>query len=847
MLHYAHLAKVAGDVDAFLIGSDLRGLTRVETAPGVYPAVDALIALAADVRGILGPDVKIGYAADSTEYGAHVTGDGEVAFPLDALWADAEIDFVGINAFQPLSDWRETPEHADADWGSVYRPGYLAANVAGGEGYDWTYRTDEAAELQIRTPIEDAAFGEPWVFRPKDLAGWWASSHHGRTGGVRDGVSTGWVPRSKPIWLTEVGCPALDKGSNAPGRCAEAPPRDTTGARDDLLQMQAIAAIDAHWAVTVNNPESDVYEGAMVDRDRMFVWQWDARPYPQFPARLETWGDGTDYALGHWLSGRMTTRSLAAVVTEICAASGVSDVDVSELYGLVRGYAVDGGLTARGALQPLLMAAGADAIEREGRLVFRTRLSRVDQVVPEEALAEGERPEAVAVVREPESALANRVQVNFLEADGDYEVRAADARFPDDRAETSAETELPLVLTQGEGRGLSERWLTELRVARETVSFAVPPSSTLRAGDVVALGAPVDEARYRIDRIEEAGVRLIEAVRIDPGTFSVAADAESVVAIPPTLAPLPVLSEVMDLPFIEGGEAIAAPWVVSTSEPWPGSVAVYSRAGDVWRLEAELTRRAVMGETLDPLEAAVPGLWDRGAALRVKLVDGALSSIDPMALFSGGNAAIIRAPGATDWEVFQFRDAELVAPDTWALSMRLRGQVGTDGVIAPSIPSGARIIVVDTAFVQLTQRTSQRGVPREYRIGPARRPVEDASYTTISATTEGVALRPYRPVHLKARRQVSGDIALTWVRQTRVDGDGWEALDVPLGELVEQYRVEVLVGGALRREVTVGTPGWTYPAVDVVGDGATGAMTFRVAQISDRFGPGLYGEVSLND
>ncbi len=847
VLHYAHLAARAGGVDAFLIGSDLRGLTGVEAAPGVYPAVDALVALAADVRSILGSEVQIGYAADWTEYGAQSAGADSLAFPLDPLWSSNNIDFVGINAFQPLSDWRETPDHADAEWGSVYRPAYLGANVAGGEAFDWTYRTDEAAELQIRTPIEDAAFGEPWVYRPKDLIGWWFSPHHPRAGGMRSETPTAWVPGSKPIWLTEVGCPALDKGSNAPGRCVGDTPRDTSGARDDLLQMQAIAAVDAHWAVPGNNPESALYSGTMVDRDRMFVWQWDARPYPQFPSRVGTWADGQDYARGHWLSGRMSTRSLASVVVEICAASGVTDVDVSELYGLVRGYTVEGNLTARGALQPLLLAAGADAIEREGRLVFRSRLARVDETLSEDQLAEGERSQPISVVREPEAVIANRVQVSFLEADGDYEVRAADSRFPDARDETMAETELPLVLTQGEGRGLSERWLTELRVARETISFALPPSSSLRAGNVVAMSGDGDTARYRIDRIEEGGLRLADAVRIDPGTFSVAADAETVVAIPPVLAPLPVLSEVMDLPFIEGGEAVAAPWVVASSEPWPGSVAVYSRAGDAWRLEAELTRRAVLGETLDPLPSAMPGLWDRGAALRVKLVTGTLSSIDPLALFSGGNAAIIQAPGASDWEVFQFRDAELVAPDTWALSMRLRGQVGTDGVIAASIPAGSRLVVVDQALLQLTLRTSQRGLPREYRIGPARQAVDHPSFQTVTATTEGVALRPYRPVHVRAVRGEGGNVALSWVRQTRIDGDGWEALDVPLGEVSEQYRIEVRVGGALRREVTVGTPFWTYGAADAVADAATGAVTFRVAQLSDRFGPGLYGEVNLDD
>src|SRR5690606_32020829 len=78
VLHYAHLAKAAGGVDAFLIGSEMVALTRVQSAPGVYPAVAALEQLAQEVRAVLGPATKISYAADWTEYGAHVTAGGEV-------------------------------------------------------------------------------------------------------------------------------------------------------------------------------------------------------------------------------------------------------------------------------------------------------------------------------------------------------------------------------------------------------------------------------------------------------------------------------------------------------------------------------------------------------------------------------------------------------------------------------------------------------------------------------------------------------------------------------------------------------------------------------------------------
>ena len=34
------------------------------------------------------------------------------------------------------------------------------------------------------------------------------------------------------------------------------------------------------------------------------VWNWDARPFPVFPARSDVWGDAGNWPSGNWLSGK---------------------------------------------------------------------------------------------------------------------------------------------------------------------------------------------------------------------------------------------------------------------------------------------------------------------------------------------------------------------------------------------------------------------------------------------------------------------------------------------------------------------------------------------------------------
>ena len=101
----------------------------------------------------------------------------------------------------------------------------------------------------------------------------------------------------------------------------------------------------------------------------------------------------------------------------------------------------------------------------------------------------------------------------------------------------------------------------------------------------------------------------------------------------------------------------------------------------------------------------------------------------------------------------------------------------------------------------------------------------------------GNGLRPYAPVHLTARR-LGGDLAVTWVRRSRIGGDDWGLADVPLAETREHYLVQVRQSGAVLREVQVFSPGWTYTAAQQATDGASGPVAITVAQVSESFGPG---------
>lgn len=853
ILHQAHLCALAGGVTAFCIGSEMRSLTQLRGASG-FPAVDAMRALAADCRAILGPDVKIGYAADWSEYfGYHPQdGSGDVYFHLDPLWADPNIDFIGIDNYMRLSDWRDGESHADADWGSIYNLDYLRANVAGGEGYDWFYPSQEARDLQQRAPITDGAYGEPWVYRYKDIRNWWSQPHHERIGGTRQATPTAWVPESKPIWFTEIGCAAVDKATNEPNKFLDPKSSESTlpaysnGLRDELIQHQYLRAMLGYWGDPQNNPVSGVYDAPMIDMGRVYVWAWDARPYPWFPNVDEMWSDGPNYRRGHWINGRVSGRTLASVVAEICERSGLRDHDVSGLYGFVRGYLAPDVADARRALQPLMIAYGFDAIERDGVLVFRNRDgARATRLGMAQLALHDDLGSEVAQSRSSEAEMSGRVRLNFVEADGDYRNIAEESVLPDAATHAVAESEVPLLLTRPEGRQAVERWLSEARVARDGVRFALPLSQqALGAGDVVRLPHEAGDMTVRIDRVEQTTHQLIEAIRIEPEVYHPADFPDDPAPARRFNASGPVLPLFLDLPLIRGDEVPHAPHLAVTADPWPGDVAVYDAAEDAgYALNSLVGVAATVGVTLTEVGQAPGGLVDLGTGLEVALTTGSLSSVSEAGLLAGANLAAIGTGDPDSWEVIQFRTADLVAPGIWRLGHLLRGQFGTDAVRTGTLGAGAYFVLLDGTPAQISLPSSLRGQSRHFRIGPADKPYDHAVYRHVVEAFAGNGLRPLSPVHLRVR-QAGQDLDLTWIRRARIEADGWDLPDIPLGEDREAYRVRVLAGARVLREVEVTQPGWTYGAAQQAEDGFAAGAVFEVAQVSDRFGPGAWARVA---
>ncbi|KAA5599842.1 baseplate multidomain protein megatron [Blastochloris sulfoviridis] len=853
VLHCAALARAAGGVDAILVGSEFEALTRVRAGPGAYPAVDKLVALAAEAKRLAGSATKISYAANWSEYGADVRdGGAEVRFPLDPLWASPDIDMVAIDWYPPLADWRDGVHLDTARAATPHERAYLAANIRGGEAFDWFYADDAARLAQARTPIEDGAFGKPWVFRQKDLAGWWTHAHHERAGGAELAAPTAWVPMAKPIWLTELGCPAVDKGANRPSCFPDAKSSEGTlppfsnGRRDDLIQRRvlevSLQAFDpAFGADDATNPISPAGL-RMVDPSAVHLWTWDARPHPWFPHATDVWSDGPNWETGHWLTGRLGQATLDGLVEAVLAGWEV-EADATALKGSLDGYVIDRPMSARDALEPLALACGFSALETGGALVFRPRGGEAVATLTEDDLVLPEEGDLLKLVRGQESELPLEITLGYTDAEADYRRAAARSRRLVGASRRVSHADLAIVTFDAEAERLAERWLQDAWAGRETASFALPKSRLdLMPGDVVRLVHRNQERLVEITAIVDEAARQVSARGIDPDAFDIAVRPGSARApeVAPALGPPAV--HALDLPALADPPVLQHLAVFAT--PWPGAMTLWrSTDGASFEAVGHAALPAIVGETLDDLAPGPLWRWDRAHSVRVQLAGGALAALPESSVLDGGNAAALQHADGS-WEVIQFAHAELVAAGIYRLSHLLRGQLGTEHAVK-ALAAGAPFVVIDRALVAVESDVARIGRPAIWRVGPAGRDHADDAVTELVATPTANALKPLAPVRIDARRTAAG-VTIAWIRRTRIGGDGFDLAEVPLGEAVEAYEIDILDGGAVKRTLQAASPFVLYPAASEIADFGTPQTTLslRVVQMSATVGRGLAAEVT---
>lgn len=813
--HYANL--VAGRVDAFIIGSELKGLTKVTDTPGNYPAVNRLVSLSESVKTILGSGVTVTYAADWSEY--HHTDGGW--YNLDPLWASPNIDVIGIDAYFPLTN---EPQNG-------YNIQSIIDGWTSGEGYDFYFSDGE------RTT--QASLDAPYAW--KNIEWFWNNYHTNP-----DSNTTDWEPGMKKIWFTEYGFPSVDGATNQPNvfydpnSSSSAFPYFSKGRVDFVAQRAGLVATEQKWK------DSPIVE-------RMFAWTWDARPFPYWPDLTSVWSDGVDWKTGHWLQGKLGTSSLAAIISDICKRAGLSsdDIDVSRIAGQAEGYIISGMQRYRDAIETLQSAYFFDVVESGNVLKFIPRGQNAILDITEDDLALTQSKQAsdsFVVTRAQEIELPRRVNIVYITRLSNYQTAAQYSQRDLTQSLESATIDLPIVCSDQIAKNIADITLYSDWMARTGFQFELPLKySRLEPADVITVTVGNTTHRMRIisTRLITPTVMSVQAVAEDVSTFDFYAAPGDTTGLLQENQAVPVTNLLLlDIPALPGDDTdkgVLRMAACGLSAGWRGAAIFRSDdGGDNYTRIQDIASSAAIGSVSNVVGNGPVEVFDYENCFDVVLIgDVELQSVSELAVLNGSNAALVGN------EIIQFMTATLVSPGHYTLSGLLRGRLGTEWAVSGH-EGGESFVLLDGNLGRQVMASNMIGLSREYK------PVTVGG--TLSQSVEqvfiynAVALKPYSPVHIRGERDDSDNLTISWIRRTRLGGSWQDGVDIPLNESSERYEVDILDGSTVIRTITdLTSPSSSYTAAEQMADfgAAQGEVEIKVYQLSDSVGRGYAGAATI--
>jgi hypothetical protein len=490
------------------------------------------------------------------------------------------------------------------------------------------------------------------------------------------------------------------------------------------------------------------------------------------------------------------------------------------------GYAA-GGDSLRAGLEELAALAGLSLSDEGDRLLFGTPAGVAATIDREEfgAGPEGslQRDEAN---RTGAALLPGEVTLSYYDPERDFQtgLQRATRGQPSARGERRS---LAGAMSAASAKALTGARLQRLWAGREAAKVHLPwARARLRPGALVEIAGR--EGLWRATNVAFDRMAItLELQRLPAGTALIPAAAPGrAIGHPDELHGTTTLI-VLDAPLTADqlpSRPQLAIFAAGAEEGWRRAELTASwDGGATWQPAGSTAPAAVMGSVIDAPPASGSAIFDLRNAVEVELLSGEmwLESRTDEALAGGANLAAIGD------ELIQFGRADPLGGRRFRLSRLLRGRRGTEWASAGHVPGEPFVLIDPAALVLVEPPLSALG--GEGRIVPSSIGDGDGG-TPILRPVTGEAVRPPSPVHLRADRLPSGDVAVRWVRRSR---NGWtwlDGADTPLGEEREAYRL-MLTTASSRRTVELGEAFYLYTAAQQLADGAAGPLNVEAVQL----------------
>ena len=482
---------------------------------------------------------------------------------------------------------------------------------------------------------------------------------------------------------------------------------------------------------------------------------------------------------------------LGDLTRKLLVASGLTEeqIDVEALPDAGVRFLLTSVSSVRAAMDQLMTAYRFFFLESEGKLVARTlALSDPVGVIPESDLDATQQAESqttgLEILRERTRAFPTAITLSYPDPLRDYQPNAQQAQYNDDKDFGVARAlSTAVALGDAQAKALVQESLDRVWLERNAYNFTLPRKwAMLEAGDRIAVesrGATyhltIGELNYGRPGILQIRARGDSAmVMFVPGAlpgegfhpdYTLPYLHQTIV----TFLNLPALTSEDQAPRLHVTYGYDAP----ADTGWPGATLHKSSdAGESYQLVHIGSTRVMAGTVATPLPDAPWWLTDTTSVITVVLEHGALHSVTPAQFQAGAIPAMLGN------EMIQFREAELIAEQTYELRHFWRGRRGTGWATGTHV-AGERLTILDSAAYELAQPLNERYVPRLWKGVTRGLGIDRATEQSYAMLSEN--LRPWRAASL-LREQSGSDWVISWRGTARFSGswiDGSQATPDP--------------------------------------------------------------------
>jgi hypothetical protein len=235
-----------------------------------------------------------------------------------------------------------------------------------------------------------------------------------------------------------------------------------------------------------------------------------------------------------------------------------------------------------------------------------------------------------------------------------------------------------------------------------------------------------------------------------------------------------------------------------------------------------------------------PGLpswmvFDKVHSVDIRMFTGTPPTTAPndLAVLNGANIALLGT------ELIQWVNAEDLGENIYRLSRLLRGRLGTELSMSSHL-AGETFVLLDSDSVRrVVQNTNDTNAERFFKIVGSGLPVYAATVTPFVNT--GNSQKPWKPAIIRSTRDGPGEITVNFHRRTRFKIEWMDFVDVPLGQEVEAYEMDILNNaGVVVRTLESSIEEFIYTVTDQTTDfgGVQSRVAIIIYQMSNLIGRG---------